>query len=172
MYEKGRKGNDSMRKNLEGLVGQTHRYRGIFIRYGRSQYHEGYVPTVLISDIIRANVFITDHLWIMGRTVDALRNLSLVQGDWIEFSAKVVPYRHKTKIMSKLTGKNKDDYALEIVSGPEAPDPVKIDPHKNNVSEFLASVRNYAEELRSLDKRIKDKKTDNEDGGGQLWQGE
>ena len=94
-----------MRFELEKLKGQRFTATAKFERFGiKSSWGCGHEKTLLLTNVVKDDTIITDHIWFTcGKTFE---NLDLVEGDVIQFDARVAPYG------KGLRGERMTDYRL------------------------------------------------------------
>jgi len=81
----------NMRYMLTDMLGKRGRYKGKFVRTGIRPVPGGYIGTILLIDVKDTdNRLVASHIWF-----DALRcfrQINLMYGDIVAFSARVEPY--------------------------------------------------------------------------------
>jgi hypothetical protein len=80
-----------MRFELKKLNGQRFTATARFERFGiKSSWGPGHEKTLLLTNVTKDDSVITDHIWFTcGKTFE---KLDLVEGDVIQFDARVAPY--------------------------------------------------------------------------------
>ncbi len=82
-----------MRENLKKIDGVRKKFTGVFVREGEKPgwSYSGPRKTVLLRDITdEKGQIVTDHLWF--NLTKGFENECLVEGDIVEFHARVKPY--------------------------------------------------------------------------------
>ena len=81
-----------MRTKLKNRDGERTVFRGIFVRYGKKRGWKGAEETtILLQNIVDINGnLVCDHLWF--NCTKEFANLSLKEGDRLEFHARVKKY--------------------------------------------------------------------------------
>ena len=82
-----------MRKGLAKMEGVRSSFEGVFVRFGSKTSYKGYPQsTLLLRDVreLGSDENIADHIWFtVGKR---LASLILVEGDRVQFDARVTPY--------------------------------------------------------------------------------
>lgn len=84
------KGELPMRHELAKMVGQKHRFTGMFVRYGSRQQGDDEIKTLCISNICLRDRFTAHHIWFDAH--EEWQELDLKYGDVVSFYAQVSPY--------------------------------------------------------------------------------